>query len=227
MAVGLVACTSGSASSSGGSASSADASSAATSSESSAASSASSADAQSSASAEASSASAEEPKVDGSAYGYAGEDPVEAEAFRYIAEEMGKLYLQADATIPLVNIFFIDYTNLDDVRVAGDYWVFNYDIDGETLVTASGGNFPGVLHMKKEGESYVVTSFDRVQEGAGFEESARELFGENFEAFSKIHSDDAARKELRTIIVSDYVNLNGLDITQYQDPGWDPIPLYK
>jgi hypothetical protein len=43
----------------------------------------------------------------------------------------------------------------------------------------------------------------------------------------KAYSDEEARKELRTITVSDYVNLNGLAVTQYQDYGWEPVKLYK
>ena len=46
-------------------------------------------------------------------------------------------------------------------------------------------------------------------------------------AFMKAYSDEEARKELRTITVSDYVNLNGLAVTQYQDYGWEPVKLYK
>ena len=51
--------------------------------------------------------------------------------------------------------------------------------------------------------------------------------GEHYNAFMKAYSDEEARKELRTITVSDYVNLNGLAVTQYQDYGWEPVKLYK
>ena len=51
--------------------------------------------------------------------------------------------------------------------------------------------------------------------------------GEHYNAFMKVYSDEEARKELRTITVSDYVNLNGLAVTQYQDYGWEPVKLYK
>ena len=38
-------------------------------------------------------------------------------------------------------------------------------------------------------------------------------------------TDDEAKKELRTITVTDYVNYNGLPVTKYQDEGWDPVDL--
>ena len=189
-------------------------------------------EAASDASAQASSeAASEEPSdeaaVDASAYGYAGDDPVEAAVFRYMAEEVSKNFDKADASIPTVSIVNVDYTNPDDVLVAGDFWVDNYNINGDTLECVSGGNFPGVMHLAKDGEAYTVNAFDMVEDGADFESSAKELFGDYYDAFMKIYSDSDARDELRKITVSDYVNLNGLDVTQYQDYGWDPVELYK
>lgn len=169
----------------------------------------------------------EEPVVDGSAYGYAGEDPVEVAVYKYMAEEVSKNFEKADVSIPVVNIVSVDYTNPDEVLAAGDFWVDNYNIKGDTLECVSGGNFPGVMHLAKSGEGYVVNSFDMVEDGAGFDSSAKELFGENYDAFMEVYSDSDARDELRKITVSDYVNLNGLDVSQYQDSGRDPVKLYK
>ena len=54
-----------------------------------------------------------------------------------------------------------------------------------------------------------------------------EEVGGHYNAFMKAYSDEEARKKLRTITVSDFVNLNGLAVTQYQDYGWEPVKLYK
>ena len=170
---------------------------------------------------------AAEPEVDGSAYGYAGSDPVEAAVYKYMVEEVSKNFEAADVSIPVVQIVHVDYTNPDEVLVAGDFWIENYTISGDTLECVSGGNFPGVMHVSKVGDSYAVSSFDMVADGSEFESSAQELFGENYDAFMEVYSNDDAREELRTITVSDYVNLNGLDITQYQDYGRKPVELYK
>ncbi|MBQ3389882.1 MAG: hypothetical protein IJG57_02260 [Firmicutes bacterium] len=168
-----------------------------------------------------------EETVDGSAYGYAGTDPLEFAIYQYMAEEVSKNYDQAEVSIPTVSIFHIDYTNDEDVLAMGDFWLENYYVEGDTLKCVSGGNYPGVFHLKKDGENYTVDHFDVVADGAGFDASARELFGEYYEDFMKIYSDSDARNELRKITVSDYVNLNGLDINYYQDEGWDPVELYR
>ena len=165
--------------------------------------------------------------ADATAYGYAGDDPVEIAANIYMAEEIGKGFGASDASIPLVQIVAVDYTNPEEVLAYGDFWVFNYNINGNTLECVSGGDFPGVMHMTKDGDGYIVSSFDEVADGTDFASSAQELFGEHFPDFMKVYSDDESRNELRTITVTDYVNLNNLDVTQYQDFGWDPVQLLQ
>ena len=68
---------------------------------------------------------------------------------------------------------------------------------------------------------------DQVADGADFDSSAKELFGEHYDDFMAVYSDSDARDENRKITVSDYVNLNGLDVNYYQDYGWDPVELYR
>lgn len=163
--------------------------------------------------------------VDGAAYGYAGDDPVEAACYEHMVEVVGKEYAEGEVSIPSVNIFHVDYTPEDEVLVYGDFWVFNYNVNGDTLECVSGGNHPGIMHVNKT--DYTVTAFDQAADGEDFESSAKELFGDKYEDFMAVYSDSDAKDELRTITVSDYVNLNGLDIKYYHDEGWDPVELYR
>ena len=163
--------------------------------------------------------------IDGAAYGYAGDDPVEAACYQHMAEVIGPQYAEAEISIPTVQIFHVDYTPEDEVVVFGDFWVENYNVNGDVLECVSGGNHPGVMHVSKA--DYTVTAFDQVADGADFDSSAKELFGEHYDVFMAVYSDSDARDENRKITVSDYVNLNGLDVNYYQDPGWDPVELYR
>ena len=162
--------------------------------------------------------------VDGAAYGYAGDDPVELACYKYMAETVSKDYDAADVSIPVVNIIHEDFTPEDEVLVYGDFWIYNYNTEGDTFKNVSGGNYPGCMHVSKADNT--VTAFDPVEDGGNFEASAKEIFGEHYDDFMAAYSDDEARNELRKISVSDYVNLNGLDINYYQDEGWDPVELY-
>jgi len=162
--------------------------------------------------------------IDGAAYGYAGDDPVEAACYEYMVETVSKNYDAADVSIPTVVIVHEDMTAEDEVLVYGDFWIDNYKIDGDTLKAVSGGNYPGCMHVSKS--DYTVTAFDVVADGGKFESSAKEIFGDSYDDFMKVYGDSDALAESRKITVSDYVNLNKLDINYYQDEGWDPVELY-
>ena len=162
--------------------------------------------------------------VDGSPYGYGGDDPVEAACYKYMATEVSKDYEPADESIPTVAVVYEDSTPEDEILVYGDFWVDNYNLEGDVLKTASGGNYPGCMHVSKA--DYTVTAFDVVQDGENWDPSAKEIFGDHYDDFMKIHNDTDARNELRKVTVTDYVFLNALDAKYYQDEGWDPVELY-
>lgn len=162
--------------------------------------------------------------VDGAAYGYAGDDPVEAACYAYMVEEYKQYYEDAEYSIPTVMIVHEDFTPEDEVLVYGDYWIENYNGEGDVLKCASGGNYPGCMHVSKK--DYTVTAFDAVADGGDFDSSARDIFGEHYEDFMKVYGDSEGRAENRKITVSDFVNLNHLDFNYYQDEGWDPVELY-
>ena len=164
-----------------------------------------------------------EPEVDGRAYGYAGSDPVEAAVYKYLAEEVSKDYDDAEVHIPTVNIVHIDFTPKDEILVYGDFWIENYNVEGDTLKCVSGGHYPGMMQVSKD---YVVTDFKQASDGEDFDSSAKEIFGDHYDDFMKIYSDSDLRNELRKVTVTDYVNLNGLSVTKFQDEGWDPVEIY-
>ena len=92
-------------------------------------------------------------------------------------------------------------------------------------MNTSGGNYPGALHLKSTESGYEVTGFETVEDGAGFTESAKVIFGDHYDDFMKVYSDDVEREKIRAQIISNYVAYNDLPITQFQDYGWDPAKL--
>ena len=97
--------------------------------------------------------------------------------------------------------------------------------EGDTLKAASGGNYPGLIHLKKDGDEYEVVKMDTVADGGNFESSAKEIFGDKYDAFMKVNGDSEAREKLRAEIIANFVKANGLNFTKYQDEGWDPVDI--
>ncbi len=160
-------------------------------------------------------------------YEYPGPEAFYTVLYRYLIDTFGPHYDQADVSIPCPVIVAEDESNREDIRVYGIFWLFNYDLNGDTLENTSGGSYPGVMHLKSvdTGDGYEVVSMDVVEDGSGYTESAKKLFGEYYDAFSKAVSDDQLREETRAQIIANYVAANDLAITAYQDYGWDPVSL--
>ena len=165
--------------------------------------------------------------IDGSVYGYTGENPVEATVYEYVATTVAQGFDVEEGMVSIPTVTIIDRVENEDgsVDVTGDFWVDNYTIEGDTLMNQSGGNFPGKMHVVKDGDSYKVESFEQVGDGSEFEPTAKAIFGDSYDKFMKINSDSDAREALRAETVATFVKANGLEVTKYQDYVWDPVEL--
>ena len=143
----------------------------------------------------------------------------------YLVNEIGKNYAQSDVCIPYAYVISADEGNPDDILVWGDFWVFNYEISGDTLKTASGGNHPGLMHVKKTNDGYEVTGFDAVVDGAGNMESAKQIFGDKFDVYQEFSGAAEKREMERLRFTADYVKKHDMSVTLLQDYGWPAVEL--
>ena len=156
-----------------------------------------------------------------------GKETCFAAVDHYLVNEIGKHYAEAEHCIPCTFIVITDESNPDDILVWGDFWVYNYNVVGDTLKCVSGGDHPGLMHVKKTGNGYEVTGFDAVEDGAGNLESAKRIFGDKFDAFKEINSRDDKREDFRLHTTADYVMKHNLGATMLQDYGWPAVELPK
>ncbi len=142
----------------------------------------------------------------------------------YMVNEFGKQYTQGQYCIP--NLILLETNDAEnETLVWGGFWVFNYNQVGDTLKTVSGGNHPGLMHLRRTGTGYEVTKFDAVGDGSNFEPTARKIFGERYDSFMNNESNDGMRESLRGIAIARYVKEHKLPVTMYQDFGWDPVAI--
>lgn len=144
---------------------------------------------------------------------------------QYIVDTFGKQYAQAEVCIPQQIVVATDESNDQDIKVWGDFWVFNYNLAGDTLKTASGGSHPGLIHLKKGDNGYEVTAFDQVGDGSQFEPTAKKIFGDKYDAFMKVHSNDKEREQNRAQGIAKFVKEHNVKATMYQDYGWPAVKL--
>ncbi len=159
------------------------------------------------------------------AYTYDGDAAIAA-ICDYLTNDIASNYSAAEVSIPYLKTVDTDDTDPDDTKVWGDFWVINYNLNGETLEMVSGGNHPGLFHLQKNDDgSYAVTDFEAVEDGSNYLPSAKRIFGDKYEDFAKVQSDRDAMEEIRAEFIKAYVDANGLNITAYKDYGWDPVAL--
>lgn len=138
-----------------------------------------------------------------------------------------KLY--GAVTIPAFCIFQSEVLDDGRIKVYGNFWIFVYMKQDTTLVCESGGECPGVIYLKQDGDGYAVDEFDRVGDGTDYEkdidricdgnDSLREMY------YSATNAKEDPLKSRRLWYIYHYVQDNKLDITQYQDFGWDPVSI--
>lgn len=151
----------------------------------------------------------------------------DAAVANYLENVIGKQYAEGQYSISSPFVISTDNGDLQDVKVWGDFWVFNYNVSGDTLKTVSGGNHPGLMHLKKTDKGMEVTNFEVVEDGAGNLESAKKTFGNQYEAFHEINSNQEKRESIRLQFIADYVKKNNLPVKMVQDYGWPAVELPK
>lgn len=144
---------------------------------------------------------------------------------RYFVNEIGKQYAEAEYCVPFHKIVSVDERDAENILVWGDFWVFNYNRSGDTLKTVSGGNHPGLLHIRQTDTGFEVASFDQVADGSDNLKSAQQIFGDKYEAFHAFHSNEQIREQRRVEVLAEYVRKQNLPVSYVLDYGWPVIPL--
>lgn len=152
-------------------------------------------------------------------------DTYEAAIERFLIDSIGSHYGSGDVCIPCNIIVGIDSTDIDDIKVWGAYWVYRYNVMGDTLKCMSGGSHPGLMHVSKDDLGYEVTAFEAVGDGSQYMPSAKRIFGDKYNKFFTVTSCGNTGEQARMESIKDYVKRHGINVTCYQDYGWPAVKL--
>lgn len=151
---------------------------------------------------------------------------------KYLVSEIGSKYAQGDLCIPVLMIVATeeDDTNdangkLSNLKCFGNFWVFNYNMVGDTLKTVSGGNHAGCMTMVKKDGALLVTAFEQTKDGAGNDASAKRIFGQHYDIYQNMHSNQDVREVVRQEQLQQYVQRHGLKVQYYQDYGREAVEI--
>ena len=155
-----------------------------------------------------------------------GYDPLEAAAYDYLAFEYNRVSDVDHVLIPYAKIVDIDEDNPEDILLYGDYYLWEFEKQDDTLVAVSGGHCPGIIHLERfgEGEAASYSPVGTMDE-AFTDDDAKDLFGEYYDKYVETASDDVTREEEYALVIANYVKVNNLKVTKYQFGGEDAVKL--
>ena len=70
-----------------------------------------------------------------------------------------------------------------------------------------------------------MTAFEQTEDGAGYDASAKRIFGEHYDIYQDMHSSEEVREAVRQEQLQEYVKLHNLNVRYYQDFGWPAVEL--
>ena len=143
----------------------------------------------------------------------------------YLVKEIGVQYRQGELCIPTLMIVSAQEISADQAWVWGDFWIWWYNLEGDTLMTVSGGNHSGLMTVLQQDGKFQITSFEQTVDGAGYDASARRIFRSHYDVYQNMHSNQDVREAVRQEQLSEYVRSHNLNVHYYKDYGWDAVKL--
>ena len=143
----------------------------------------------------------------------------------YLVHEIGEHYLKGEICIPAISVVASERADSNYVPVLCDCWVFWYTPSGDTLKCVSGGNHSGLMSLEVTDGKYTVTSFEQTVDGAGWEPSARRIFGSYYDVFQNMHSNHDVSEAVRREQLRYYLKRHNLPYRYYQDYGWPAVEI--
>ncbi len=156
---------------------------------------------------------------------YTGDDPYYDSVWQFLKVVNLANFAPAQVMIPEFVILREDDSDPEDIKVWGHFWLMNYDLEGSTLVSQSGGDYPGLYHLLPVEDGYQVFTVDEVEDGSAYTESVNRIFGVDQALVDEFFNPPTDGQDFRKEIIRMYAEDTGLDIKAYQDYGWDPVPV--
>ena len=143
----------------------------------------------------------------------------------YLVTEIGQQYAQGDLCVPVLMIVAEEDCETEIAWVWGDFWIFWYNISGDTLKTVSGGNHAGRMLICAGEPLWSVCGFEQTVDGAGNDQSAREIFSSHYDIYQNMHSNENVREAVRKEQLQYYIRRHNLPYRYYQDYAWPAVEL--
>ncbi len=156
---------------------------------------------------------------------YTGEDPYFDAVWDFLRTVNLANFAPAQVMIPEFDILREDDSDPEDIKIWGHFWLTNYNLEGDTLMMQSCGDYPGLYHLLPLEEGYQVFCVEEIEDGENYSVTAEKIFGVDKDLLEAFYNSGEENQDYRIDAVRMYAEDTGLDIKAYQDFGWDPVPV--
>ncbi|MDO5702825.1 MAG: hypothetical protein Q4G47_05675 [Lachnospiraceae bacterium] len=118
--------------------------------------------------------------------------------------------------IPAANIFWMDDSNRDNIRIYGQFLISDYAVSGTTLIAVADETITGCMHLSQVAENEYIVSTAESLDASDRYASARTLSGDDQYIMDGL-LNGAISTEKRTQYIRDFVNAAGLPLDTWMD----------
>lgn len=166
------------------------------------------------------------------AYAYTGDDPVVCAVAEAIVSNAPLHELYPDSVlIPAPVILKTVPADDTHMSVYGNFWYMRYVQEGSQLTCVSGGEAPGVMQLEKTTDGWKAVSVELAGDGSEYGKDIQYFCKGDRELETAYYDSADAGKDplmsVRTQLIREYVQANGLAIEAYADYGWEPVKLFE
>ena len=148
-----------------------------------------------------------------------------------ISSGMADMFASENGSVFIPEPVILKVENVDDnhARVYGNLWASVYVRRTSVLRCISGGEMPAVAELELKDGAWKVTSMETAGDGEDYAADIRKFCNGDSKLedafFTAADGGSDVVKQARLSTLRAYVEQNGLVITAYQDPGWDPVEI--
>lgn len=156
-------------------------------------------------------------------YSYQGTEPYMDVICDYLVESERGNFSDAGVFIPFGLIVEVDDSDPKNIIAYGAFDIEGFDLYNTTLISTCASYGSGAIYLETNDDgTYTVTDSDIPL----MEEECREVFAPVKGLYEKVTAaSDREIPGIREQAIADYINTNGLNITQWQDFGHLPVPV--
>lgn len=132
--------------------------------------------------------------------------------------------------IPAFHILDVNEDSSEDILVWGDFWLYAYRLEDDTLISVVGEDVSGCMHLRQQGGEYQCSQLEVAAVGDSKEKTEQDIFGVSYQSFQDWRGNYEDQETTRAQLIADYASAFEIPAVNYSDQGWrsaqlpDPSP---